>query len=189
MCNVATATTILEVLDEKVQNREVFTAFDITLAVRAKNPDTILHRDVRNVVSNEFVSRELDRYSRELCSLNISGNPQAMVYFPDDKSADEHLLVDKIYSPDNTDDDDAISNDPDVVNLTTEGRVNIPQKLLSQVSPTGGSYDFTVNGDLKCIIPDKDSRVRLSLKSMGFIGNKCRLTVDSSRNLITLESV
>lgn len=189
MCNVATATTILEVLSEKTQNKEVFTAFDITQAVRAKIVDFTPHKDVRNVVSNEYASRELEGYSRELCSLNISNNPQAMVYFPDEKSASDHPLVSNSTEPDEDDTDDDDSNDPDVINLTAECRINIPQKLLSQISPMGGSYDVMIDGELKCIIPDKDSRVRLSLKSFGFVGSKCRLTADSSKNLITLESV
>ena len=62
MCTTAEATLIIEVLDEKVQNQEVFTAFDVTSAARSKTDDNIRHSDVRNIVNNahgEAVLRRL----------------------------------------------------------------------------------------------------------------------------------
>lgn len=193
MCTVATATTIIEVLDEMVQNQDVFTAFDVTMAVRGKVSDTILHNEVRNIVNNEFITQQLAGYDRELCSLNVSGNPQAFVYFPDGKSVSDHDLVisstDSDNDSDDSDEDLVVDLADDEYRTTKEGRVQIPKKLLSQVSPNGGSYDILINGTLKCVSADARGDVRICLKQLGINDDKVKLIVNISNNSINLETV
>lgn len=198
MCSVMTATTILEILEEKIQNGEVFTAFDITEAARAKTDDTVIHGEVRDIVNNEYITghvtgKPISGYDRELSVLNLAGNPQALVYFPDSMSASDHPLVSDSTVSDNTDDgtDDGTVDDlgDDEYNLTKEGRIQIPRKLLSQVSPNAGSYDLLISGTLKCAPADARGDVRVCLRQMGISGTKVKLTVDSTNNTINLETV
>lgn len=192
MCNVMVASTIVEVLEEMVQNKEVFTAFDITAAVRTKTSDTVLHGDVRNIVNNEFITSQMSEYDRELCSLDLSNSPQALVYFPDGKTAQDHSLVSN-GSTDSTADDADDADDADLgvdeYQTTKDGRVNIPKNLLTKISTNAGSYDILICGTLKCATPNKDGRIRISLRDMGISNDKVKLTVDTSNNTIKIETV
>ena len=78
MCSVAMANSIIEILDQKIQDGDPFTAFDITSAVRATTDDTVIHNDVRNIVNNEYVTSQMAGYERELCVLDISSKPVLM---------------------------------------------------------------------------------------------------------------
>jgi len=194
MCNVMVAQSIVEVLEKKVSNGDVFTAFDVTQEVRAAVNDTVLHKDVRIIVFNKFLQGQIGNYNRDACTLNISGSPVALVYYPDDKSVTDHPLVDSsIVSDfdDDDDDDDDIDDsfsDPDVVEMTAEGRINIPKKKLDKVTPIGGSYDFMISGQLECRSTNSDGRIRFRMSDIG-IGTKCRIKVDSNTNSISLEAL
>ena len=185
MCNVMVANSIIVVLDRMIQNGEVFTAFDVTKEVRNSSTDKVSHRDVRNIIRNEFQTGQMSGYNQELHTLDVSGNPQAFVYFPDGKSAQDHSLVDEV--SDNLDDDEN-DDEEDVIRKTKEGRINIPRKILDKVQPVGDSYDFMVNGKLICRKATKKNRIRFSLAELGISGDKCRVTVGDS-NAIELESV
>ena len=190
MCKLMVADTIVKILDEKVQNGEVFTAFDITSAVRneIKN-DTITHKDVRNIVHNEFITQQMQGYDRELCTLDISGSPQAFVYFPDTKQASDHPLVSVGSTTDSTDELDDDELDDDEYKTTKEGRIQIPRKLLNKVSPVSGSFDITINGTIHCASKDARGCVRIGLRQLGIRDNKVRVTVDTNSNSINIDTV
>ncbi|RLG43544.1 MAG: hypothetical protein DRN81_06350 [Thermoproteota archaeon] len=185
MCDVATANLILEMLDEKVKGLDMFTAFDVTTAVRLK--DDVYHSEVRDFVNTAFLTGQMAGYNRELITLSLPNKPQALVYFPDGELASNyHLAIDNTVSdPDDEDDDNTVSSDPEVFNLTAEGRINIPDNLISQITPTGGTYDILIQGDLKCVPANKDGRVRIGLKRFGF-DKTARATVNSTNNTIVL---
>ncbi len=197
MCSVATANHILEILEDMIQNQEVFTAFDVTVAVRAITSETVLHDDVRGVVDGQFISQQIAGYDRELCALNVSGNPQALVYFPDGKSAQDHSLVDGSTASvapaasDGSDGSDGavVDLDDDEYATTKEGRVQIPRKLLSQVNPVGGTYDVMISGSLKSASADARGDVRVSLRQYDITDEKVKLVVNVSNNTISIETV
>lgn len=198
MCKLVVATTIMEVLDEIVKNQGVFTAYDITVAARSKAPNELVrHSEVRDIVNNEFITQQMAGYDREICTLDISGSPQARVYFPDTKTASDHPLVsDDSVATDDDDDDDGDDSDGAVVDLaddelktTKEGRLQIPRKLLSQISISSGSYDILINGSLKCATPDARGDVRICLKQFGITDSKVKITVDNDNNNFKIESV
>jgi len=194
MCNVLVADSIIKALELKVQNGEVFTAFDITKEVRNSSADKVPHRDVRNIIINELATGGMPNYDRELCTLDkISSSPEAFVYFPDGKSAQDHKDVS---STDNTDNTDSDPDDEDVVDLgndeyptTKEGRVQIPRKLLAQVNCSCGSYDVLICGTPKSAIQDARGDVRVCLKQFGITDSKVKLTVDSTNTAILIETV
>ena len=193
MCAIATANLIVEILAQMILDGNVFTAFDVTLAVRDKNDgDTVMHNDVRNIVNNEFIAQHMVGYKRELRTLDLPNSPQAFVYYPDGETAEIHPLVSGTATvPDNTDDGDTTVDDlgDDEYKLTAEGRIQIPRNLLSKVTPNAGSYDILVNGTLKSARPDARGDVRVGLRRIGITGDKVKLTVDSQANAINLEIV
>ena len=198
MCTATLANTIVEVLDEMVKEGKVFTAYDVTLAVRAKTDDTVLHDDVRNIVGNGVITassqnKAIGDYNKELCTLNVLGNPQALVYFPDGKLASDHTLVSSSASAVSTapavSTASAVDLDDDEHKVTNEGRVNIPRKLTAQVTPNGGTYDVLINGTLKCMSKDARGTIRIGLKQFGIRDSKIKITADTTNNTINIETV
>lgn len=195
--NAIAASIIVEVLEQKLLDKEVFTAYEVTQASRALTTERVDHADVKDIVNNEFKTQQMGTVARMLCSLNDGRGSEAFVYYPNGKSASDHPLVGSVAvsnvsvnlddstdsdSTDNTDNTDSIDS-----NITAEGRINIPKSLLSSVTPTGGSYDISFNGSLHCRVPNKDGRVRISINAIGFVGNKAKFSID--KNTIVIESV
>jgi hypothetical protein len=201
MNNVLVAQLIIEVLEQMALDAKVFTAWNVTEAARLienqkANPEQILHNDVRGIVENEFVTSQLASYDRELCSLNLSGNPEAFVYFPAGKSASDHVLVD----------DNAVSTsvsqpisqpvsqpvvdlDDDEYKTRKDGRIQIPVKLYTQVTPNAGSYDVLINGSLKCASTNARDEMRIGLRQFGIKDSKVKVTVDVTANTIVIETI
>ena len=185
MCSVFVANAIIEVLDRMKANEEVFTAFDVTKEARLATNDKVFHKDVRNIVNQEFRTGGLAGYDRDLCDLNIPNSPSAFVYYPTNKTAADHpLVLDNVVQDDDDNDDD---NDDEVVNVTAEGRIQIPKKILDQASPVGGSYDIVVSGTVYPKVPNKDGRIRFSISALGYNNSKVKITVDN--NTIQVEPV
>ena len=181
--------SVKEVLQTMTQDSEVFTAFDVTKKARGVVTDNVRHGEVRDIVNNEFQTGQMQNYNRELCVLNLSNDPQALVYYPDGKSATDHPLVDDA-TDDDTDSDNTDSViDDDTLVATAEGRVNIPKKLLDKIAPVGGSYDIVFSGTVYAKAPNKDGRVRLTLSELGISSNKVKVTVDTDNDTIQIESV
>ena len=197
--NVMVANTIIEVLDEKIQNGEVFTAFDVTVGARTKTDDNVSHNDVRGIVDNEFITNQMAGYDRELCTLDLSNSPQANVYFPDGKSASDHALVagSTVSTPVSTGTSvpvsvpvtPAVDLDDDEYKTTAEGRIQIPRKLTSQVTPTSGSYDLIINGSYRGASADARGDIRVGLRQFGIKDSKVKVTVDVAKNTINIETV
>jgi len=196
MCNVLVASTIVEVLEQKFLNKEIFTAYDITVEARAATDDNVRHDDVRSIVNNEFITNQMAGYERELCTLDLSSKPQAFVYFPDTMSANDYPLIDDSVAPVvNTVSTSApvstvaVDLSVDEYATTKEGRVQIPRKLTNQVTPNGGTYDVLINGDIKCASSDARGDVRIGLRQFGIKDSKVKVTVDTNNNTIIIETV
>ena len=197
MCNVLVANAIVELLEQKILDGEVFTAYDLTLAVRKTTKDCVRHEDVRNILNNEFVTSQMAGYDRELCTLDLSNQPQAFVYFPDTKSASDHSLVNApsgsisshIGSPIITPSPTVILADDEVA-TTKEGRVQIPRKLTSQIKASpSGTYDLIINGTYKGAKADARGDIRVGLIQFGITDSKVKVTVDTTINTINVETV
>jgi len=197
MCTVTVAQETLDCLGVKVSNSEIFTAFDVTLAARKATSETVLLKDVRDIVVNEFRTGAMGNYNRDPVELDVTNNPVVLVYYPHGKSPYDHPLAIKPAAPAlDADDDDELedavgsgSTDSDVYTIAAGGRINIAKTLLDKVDATGGSYDIEINGTLHCRKPEKDGRVRLGVAQRGISSKKVRVTVDVSANKITLEAV
>jgi hypothetical protein len=200
MNNVLVAQTIIEVLEQMALDGKVFTAYDVTVAARAATTETVGHNDVRGIVDNEYVTSQLAAYDRELCSLNVSGNPQAFVYFPAGKSASEHILVDDdghtaqpsapaVSTVSTHASTPIVDLDDDEYKTRKDGRIQIPVKLYAQVTPNAGSYDVLINGTLKCASINARDELRIGLRQFGITDSKVKVTVDLTANTIVIETI
>jgi len=85
MCDAMLEQKIRDKLWDMVRNTETFTAFDVTKALRAENPNmSILHYEVRTVVHDMFNNEEFfdgGDYQRTLVKLKCG--PNALVFHPD----------------------------------------------------------------------------------------------------------
>ena len=177
---------IKETLDQKVISNEVFTIFDITKEARTKTSATILHKTVKDIVVEEFLSAvvtggPISNYNGVLCTLNLPNKPKAFVYYPKSKSVSDHPLVSNSTGLD-TDDDN------EVIIATAEGRINIPKKLLDKIDCVAGSYDIMASGTIYCCKPNLDGRVRISVNKLGLDG-LITVTVNLNDNTIDVMAV
>ncbi len=197
MSQVMVAQLILEVLDEMSKSKQVFSAYDVTVAARAKTDDSIVHNDVRGIIENEFVTSQMEDYNRDLCTLDLSGSPQAQIYYPDGASASDHILVSgstpisvgistPVTVPIST---SIVDLDDDEYKTKKDGRIQIPRKLTSQVTPNGGTYDVIINGSYRGAKADKRGDVRIGLRRLGITDSKVKVTVDTVKNTIIVETV
>jgi hypothetical protein len=83
---------ILDVLAQFQLQDRVFTAYDITQAVRAKTSERIDHPDVQSLVHDQWTNGDFDdHYERDdMVQLDVSGKPFAIVYYPDIKESSDH---------------------------------------------------------------------------------------------------
>jgi hypothetical protein len=197
MCSATAAKMILDVLEKKVNNGDVFTSYDVTTEVRALTSENIRHGEVKKIIRQEFQNGDMVNYNVELRTLTINDSPDAFVFFPDGKKATDHPLVKKTDADDSDEAeevdevdevDDIDGYDGAVVNITAAGRLNIPKELLKQVNAVGGSYDIMFKGTVYPKKPASDGRIRLSKNDLGISSNKVKITVDTS-NTILIESI
>jgi hypothetical protein len=85
MCNADTATLIAEVVDEKIDNDELFTAFDVSLVVKKRAADKGFqverHRHMRREIHN-CMSRHVNGGTYESTTWNVGAPSPAILYFP-----------------------------------------------------------------------------------------------------------
>lgn len=203
---------ILTALAARIANQSVFTAYDITTDVRDGTDDNIRHGDVRDIVSNEFVTNQFpNEYNREAVELNVSGNPWAVIYYPDGKSVNDHpkvkqsialpaQIVPTAPTTNSTPASHTVSSktkqggrikdgDGFICNVTCDGRINIPKELYSRISANGGTFDVHFNGSILYKKPI-GLEERLVLKKSELAGGKrFRVGVDMTANTITVERI
>jgi hypothetical protein len=183
MCSATVFDVILNVISEFVSSQKLFTAFDVTKEVRSRVDGKVPHFDVRSFLNSEFLmGQDMDSYNRELCVLNVIHDPRAFIYYPDGKEASEYPL----YKSSTVQKDPTI-DDEDIIEITAEGRFNIPKSMLNQVNTVSGSYHFLIDGDNICRSPNSDGRVRFTAKEIGIDSSKC--SVSRICNVINLKAV
>jgi len=176
MCAITDA--VRDAVTEKTGQEEVFSAFDITKAVRASEGGHFATHDVLKAKVHAMFAQGLMpfSYGKTLIGLDAGGQTvQAFVYHPDNKTAYDHPLAAKqtvqVTVPDDglddsipapvfdtdssTDSDDADdaddSNSGIVVTTTAENRIEIPGAVLAQVS---------VRADGKFVIRASNGKIR-----------------------------
>jgi len=197
--------TVIDVLAMFIAQDRVFTAYDVTVEARKKTPERIDHRDVRQLVHDNWITSGFpDNYDRqEGIELKTNGNPLVIVYYPDTKTAYDHPFAMPASAPAPSYSTPAptttttsklggsvkIDDDSYTCTPTAEGRINVPKVLIDKVDKTGGSVDFMVSGTLHPRIPNSDGRVRISLQKLDFDATAdVTVTVSADRRSITLSA-
>lgn len=145
MCDSLTLSLIKEVAEQKVRNKELFTAFDVTLASQAclKKKgifDYTCHRhqhlkdDVHKVVESHVASGE---YSRNL--QDVGAPSKAFVYFPAGGDPSTYVPLTRTDSP------APVSNDPYTINVPGVGQAHAVASVVPTNTPdsnTGDGLDY-----------------------------------------------
>lgn len=207
MCTAVVAQEILDSLQARIDNKSVFSAFDVTTDARDRTDDRISHRDVRNIVHNEFNTGQFpDDYNQDVIELDVPNNPQVIVYFPDGKSALDHpkalqpapiataptgfaATSSQSSTPTKTRKGGKTKDgDSYVCKATSEGRISIPYELLVQVKTQGGSYDIAYYGKTFYKKPNADGRVRIRTSELDN-GTEFKIAVDTTYDTIVIEKI
>lgn len=172
MCDAISADRIQSKVDEFVSLSKVFTAFDITTALRQEFSDfTERHRGVRRMIHRMFIPG----YERTAAQLSINGTPtDVLVYHPEGVDASTHPMA--IASTAQTVADatagvapaasvtSSASPDAAAIPLTKENRLQIPKQFTDKVQ--GDSVTVTFGGKLISCTKNKDGRVRISAANL-----------------------
>jgi len=195
MCDFATLQVIEQKVQEKTNSNEMFTAHDITRAVRQQvgRGTNVAHREVKQEVHTLFANTGMpSHYTRSLA--NLAGvNPQPWIYHPDTSDPSTYvstLGVANAPAPDPasltgvtppTQDadalDDAINKQPDgAFNVDGRGTLCLPASLVRQagLTPLDEAY---VAQDLV------NSAVVLSKNQQPSLTQLSKYTVDSYSNV------
>jgi hypothetical protein len=110
MCTMTVAQEILGALQARIANGSVFSAYDVTTDARDRTKENVSHREVRDIVHNEWITGQFPaNYKMDVIELDVPNNPRVVVYFPDGKSASDHpkaLKVDNSQAAPATDDNE-----------------------------------------------------------------------------------
>ena len=139
---------IVDVVNEFVNDGNMFTAWDVTVAVRKRSKDRVQHFEVKKEVHRMFDNGSMSSYNRQLANLpNIS--PQPWLYFP--PSADPSAYTGKpavapaaaLPSPTSSmtalDDGVDIAADGSIVyKFDSTDRLCVPNKLVREMGLKAG---------------------------------------------------
>lgn len=210
MCTATIAQSILTALSARQKNGSVFTAYDVTKDVRDGTKENIKHKEVQEIVHAEWNNAQfIAGYNRnDMVKLDkLAGSPWAIIYYPNGKSPSDHPLVTDTSNPapianpipatsapigpapapstphlgGQVEDGDDI-----ICSITTEGRIEIPGKLLSQVNVVGGTYDVKFSSSTIYKTPNSKGRLRIHNSELGN-GDTFRVSVDVDANTINVE--
>src|SRR5262245_50024005 len=78
---------IVDVVTDFVRDNKMFTAWDVTIAVRKRTQDRVQHFEVKKEVHGFFGKGGMSNYSRTLANLPNVGNTQPWIYHPTNADA------------------------------------------------------------------------------------------------------
>lgn len=184
---------IENLVNNKVKNQELFTAFDITHEARKLRTDKVMHNEVRDIVHDMFMNNRMPSYTRELGSFpNLVTQP--WVY---------HHVNNDILDYGNT----VVNPSPSVPSFTTpatsddsypvdaRGTLCIPKKMVESLGCKAGDQIFVYVNANSLILKkfgdstfctsytvDKNVNVRVTqsaLAAAGLAGNRFTIEVDN----------
>ena len=165
MCNSVDSDRIQNKVAEFVAEGKVFTAFDVTKALRSEFPDfEERHRGVRRVVR----STQMDGYDSAGVNLVVAGDKAyAIAYFPTGKAATDHPLaiaVDPSVKGATDTIADAIASvstdgSTPVLFKTKDDRIQLPKYILDKFP--SATVQVNLKGNVLIYTKNKDGRVRV----------------------------
>lgn len=199
---------IENVVNDFVRDNKLFTAYDVTLAVRQKVKDRVQHHEVKREVHKMFDSGNVFGYNRTLA--NLAGvNPQPWIYHP--LAADPTLYsgsptcynpVASVAASLSVVDEDEDESDDGLYEFDSTDRLCIPAKLVRQLGlhehdqvilfKNASNDEFNIMNNLKYngssnafadYVVDRYDNVRVSRNTLlkaGITGNKFAITGDTN---------
>jgi hypothetical protein len=148
---------IEDVVNDFVNNGQMFTAHNVTAEVRRRTKDRVAHDDVKRDVHKMFNDGAMFSYNRSLASLQ-NVNPQPWVYHPltadvslyDGKPSVAATVAMPVLPPIMAQPSNSISTD-DNYKLDTTDRLCVPAKLVRQVGLVSGQVAI-----LSAMLNDKE---------------------------------
>lgn len=181
-------TEISKSVDEKMNNSEVFTLYDVTKKMK-DNISQSLSSDPQERIEQEEILREShynikdivnaivqmalvpSTYTFTSCHLTeVDGCPRANVFHPDNVNPNTHYQINGVNV---TPPSQPVNPQPIVtpgsvmVQATNEGRINFPKSLISQLSDKDGVWVIG-NGNSVFISANSDGRLRITPTILGF---------------------
>lgn len=137
---------VADIISKVTNGNHPFTAFDITKALRDENPNTeIRHEDVRAVVDSLYRIGQIDpNYTRT--STVLKTGKSAFVFHNINTDSTDYPFAKK-GDTDNTaiDNTNVVQDEEEIVEITKESRLNIPQRLLRAVGLNVGDTAYLVS--------------------------------------------
>lgn len=102
MCNATVIDILWDIIEKKMENKEAFTAFDITMAAK-KQGCTSRHKDIKNTIHRLIANNDnyVDfEYDKEL--IDIPGiDKKAYLYRPEGYNTEDYIPMDRdeLYEP------------------------------------------------------------------------------------------
>jgi hypothetical protein len=138
---------IEDVVNDFVNNGQMFTAHNVTAEVRRRTKDRVAHNDVKGDVHRMFNDGSMFSYNRSLASLS-GVNPQPWVYHPltaDVSIYDGRPSVATPVLP--------VANSLDsTYKLDTTDRLCIPAKLVRQIGLCAGDTVYVASNNKELIL-------------------------------------
>ena len=176
-----TEARVQTLVEDLVEDRKMFTAFDVTKIIRAEVDKgvKVYHSEVRRVVNDmwDTMGQLFDANYYVRIFMTVTGNAKAFVYhnnMDDVCNYDPDALPEK-ENKDVDDDDLDDDEDNDVLLPDNRGRICVPKKALERIGLKPGDvayvvvdddmmidlYDYYVPNGVKYVV-DKSGNVRVS---------------------------
>lgn len=188
MCDQATRTVIEELVQDKIEKSEMFTAWDITRALSASGIKE-RHRDVKRVVHGLFADGEMEGYARKTVALPSVQGPAPWVYHPEGTDPNDYANQGNIApakAATTTDDED----DEDDDTASRLGGIRPSRTVARTTLNPDGTIDRSAGNRDYLYVPKtfvKDSGLRPGdTVYVQKDGNELVLTEDEEDGLVTL---
>ena len=166
--------TCVEIVFEKINEKENFTAYDITLELR-KNGFWVEHEDVKKLV-HALMQDEMNSGTNYQKNLEfVTAEKQAFVYKPIENDIDVTV---EDYIDDDDDDDDGNNGNGELFKTDKRGRLCIPASMVRAIGLNPG--------DLCCCFIDPKNQNILSITNVDYSADGTIMAyyiVDSYNNI------
>jgi hypothetical protein len=181
MCDFATQQLVQQTVSDRVQKNEMFTAFDVTVAVRKQISARVYHNDVKKEVHKLYDSGVMGPdYTRSM-AVNLNVNPQPFLYHPMSADPTEYgqqnppQVNTNVTSSDNNNDEEEDEDDLVEKTYKVDARQTlcIPALFLRQVGFKDGDTAYiSVDGmSNSLLITKKTTPNLLSTYTVDYHGN------------------
>lgn len=201
---------VSDVVNNNINNKIMFTAFDVTAELRKKNKFKIMHNDVKNVVRTMFESGHMGNYQSTLGNFpNVNVQPwiyhdtlsNPLNYKNNQSSVPDPVATAPLYTSPSI--DNSLPGDDDAYEVDARGTLCIPAKLIRNagLNKRDKAYvhvdfldsklflDKDANGAVSVYTVDGSNNVRVTKKTLdraGMLSTKYKIDFKDFKVIVTL---